>query len=331
MRSSLVFLVLLSAFQQPMYANSFSYIDEEKLKKESQSIQERSAELASFYDISINEGIKEITEDVLQSPLIQNAQKQAIVENQRRIFLFVYPSDGLKIKGLISFVPIPEDYPTLIFLRGGNRLFGILSPAHPLMNPEKYTVISTTYRGGVSEGIDEFGGDDVNDVKHLIDYIPELEQKLHIQIQQNKMFMLGGSRGGMQMFLALARFPEIQSRFKKIVSLSGMLDMRQSILSRPDMKAMFNEDFGLIEGVNEEEWIDYRDPLLAADHLALDLPILIMQGSADNRVTLLEGHHMVEKLQSRGNHVTYQEIEGGTHCLSNVENRTRLILEWLEN
>ena len=39
---------------------------------------------------------------------------------------------------------------------------------------------------------------------------------------------------------------------------------------------------------------------------------------------------MVSKLQSAGNNVTYWEIEGGKHCLSNIVDRTKLILNWLE-
>ncbi len=274
--------------------------------------------------------LKDITEEVLSSPYVKEAQKKCILNHQRRLVVFTYPSDGLKIKGLISFVPDPQNHPLLVFLRGGNRIFGIPNPANPLLCLEQYTVIATLYRGGVSEGTDEFGGNDVNDVKNLIDFMPELENKLNIQFLNKKKFMLGGSRGGMQMFLALARFPELQASFSKIISLSGLLDMRQCMAFRPEMEDMFIKDFGLVKGVNEEEWINKRDPLLTADRILPKLPILIIQGTHDKRVSLEDGHHMVDKLQNNGNQVSYWEIEGADHCLNNIEEREELILNWLE-
>lgn len=39
-----------------------------------------------------------------------------------------------------------------------------------------YTVFATCYRGGVSEGTDEFGGAGVKDVYNLIKHIPKLEK-----------------------------------------------------------------------------------------------------------------------------------------------------------
>lgn len=305
-------------------------LDSEKRNKEGEKLLKLSQELAKFYTLPDDVEILEITDAILNSPHIKESRKIAVQESMRRVFVFNYPSDGLKIKGIISFVPNPHDHPTLIVLRGGNRIFGILNPANDLLCADQYTVIATTYRDGVSEGHDEFGGDDVNDVKNLIDFIPQLEERLNIPFQNDTMFMLGGSRGGMQMFLALARFPELQSRFKKVVSLSGLLDMRVNIAERPDMKKMFIEDFGLIEGVNEEEWINLRDPLLAADKINKNLPILIIQGTIDNRVSLDEGYHMVSKLQENGNQVTYWEIEGADHCLGNMDDRIQRIVKWFE-
>lgn len=289
------------------------------------------AAYAKFYEMPADVESKDITDDLLQSPYVKDAQKKSIQHLNRRIFVFIYPSDGFKIKGLVSFVPDPQNHPLLVFLRGGNRIFGILNPGSDLMCFDQYTVISTMYRGGVSEGEDEFGGNDVNDVKNLIQFIPELESKLNLNFQNKKAYLLGRSRGGMQMFLALARFPDLQNRFSKIVSLSGMLDMRQCIASRSDMEEMFIKDFGLEKGLNEEEWINKRDPLLTVDHIQSQLPILIIQATDDNRVSLEQGYHMVSKLQMAGKNVTYWEIEGAKHCLSNIEERVDLILQWLED
>jgi dipeptidyl aminopeptidase/acylaminoacyl peptidase len=329
----LSFLIVFFSFSQSIvFASPDSPIfDTESRRKESEKMMEVSLQYAKFYELPSNVEIKEITEELLNSPLVRDERKQMIRDFQRRIFVFTYPSDGLQIKGVISFVPEPQENRTIVFLRGGNRMFAILNPASDFMCAEKYTVIATAYRGGVSEGEDEFGGRDVNDVKNLIDYIPQLEQKLNVTLQNEKMYLIGGSRGGMEMFLTLARFPELQHHFAKLVSLSGMLDMREWIATRSDVKEMFIQDFGLIENENEEEWINQRDPLLAADKIQCpQLPILIIQGTADNRVGLESGYHMVSRLQANGQNVTYWEFEGSQHCLSDRDDRVKLILNWLE-
>lgn len=331
MQLTLFFFIIISSFNCALLIGKETYkLDEESRDREYEKLRKLYVEYAKFYELPVGVELKDITDDLLQSPYVQDAQKKSIQQSNRRIFIFTYPSDELKIKGLISFLPDSQSHPLLVYLRGGNRTFGIPNPGSDLMCFEHYTVISTMYRGGVSEGEDEFGGSDVNDVKNLIDFIPELESKLNLKLQEQKRYLLGASRGGMQMFLTLARFPRLQDYFSKIVSLSGALDMRQCIASRPDMEEMFITDFGLEKGKNEDDWINKRDPQLTVDHIQSQLPILIIQASDDNRVSLADGYNMVSKLQMAGKNVTYWEIEGAQHCLSNIEGRVNLILNWLD-
>lgn len=303
---------------------------EELLEKDTQDTKALSEAFQKFYDLPDGCTWKEITQELLDSPAITEKQKNRILENGRKVYIFSYPSDGLKIKGIVSAAPRTQNPSTVVVLRGGNRLFGLVNPAGNILNTGTETYISTCYRDGVSEGKDEFGGNDVNDVKHLIDYIPEIEKQLDIAISQENMYLIGGSRGGMEMFLALSRFPELQDRFAKVVSLCGMLDLRFCISDRSDMREMFIEDFGLIENINEEEWINHRNPLNTVEKIRKDLPILIIQGTKDIRVTLEEGRHMLQKLQDNGNAVTYLEIPDADHCLTNREDRVEIILDWLK-
>jgi dipeptidyl aminopeptidase/acylaminoacyl peptidase len=321
-----IFLITVCYLQaQPMDKNR-----EEILTQETECALEKAHRIAKFYELPPGTDLKEITEELLESDETKESIKESILVYQRRIFVFEYPSDNLKIKGFISFTENYEGAPLLIFLRGGNRYLGLVNPAMDLSTYQNYTVISTTYRGSVSEGIDEFGGADVNDVKNLIDYIPILEKKLQISFHPSQVFMLGGSRGAMQMFLALARYPDLQTKVDKIVSLSGLLDMRRVLLDRPDMKEMFITDFGLVEGVNEDEWINKRDPILAAPLINSSLPILIIQGTDDIRVNLQEGYHMLKKLEDTHHNVTYWEVENCDHALSNRTDRMEMIAAWLE-
>ncbi|MCE5319018.1 MAG: prolyl oligopeptidase family serine peptidase [Parachlamydia sp.] len=310
-----------------LITSSWTGEKEQKLEEETRLIMERSAAIAKLWNLEEGVEFKELTEEILASAVVSEARKELIVTQGRRFFLFTYPSEGVKVKATISFVADPHEKRTLVNLRGGNRLFGLPSPASDISCMEDLTVLTSAYRGRVSEGEDEFGGAEVHDIKALIDFIPELERRLAIQIQSEKMFLLGSSRGGMQMFLALGRYPELQQRFSKVASLSGLLDIRATVTDRADMKQMFMDEFGLVEA-NEEEWLNLRDPLLAAEKIQTGLPILIIQTADDLRVELHEGYHMVDKLTQLGHQVTYWEFETGGHCLADHSDRISILLKW---
>ncbi|CUI16780.1 putative secreted protein [Candidatus Protochlamydia naegleriophila] len=311
----------LNADQSPVHAAP--------LEKDNQRIAAYSAMIARYYDMNENEHIKDITESVLAEPTTPNNVKEAIRANQRHIYVFKYPSDGLMVKGFISLTPESQNYPLLVLFRGGNRDFGLPNPADRLVNYQHYAVISSTLRDGINAGRDEFGGADVNDMKNLIEFIPTLEKKLLIKLQTHSLDFLGISRGGMEMFLTLSRYPELQNRVNRVISLSGLLDLRRQMLDRPEMKEMFEEDFGLQNG-NEEEWIQQRTPLMTISHLKKCLPVLIVQGTADSRINLAEGYEMVRQLHDTGHAVDYWEIEGGNHILSNHPQPMDLITYWLK-
>lgn len=303
----------------------------ERLEKETRKILRRSEKVAKqFYALDEGEHIKEITDVILQSVDTKKGLKERIVATGRRFFLFNYPSDGFLVKGYLSFIPNTLENPLLVLLRGGNRVLGLMHPATDITCNADYTVLATTYRGGVSEGTDEFGGNDVNDVSHLLDFFPELQQKIGIQFMPKKTFILGLSRGGMEMFLALSRLPALQDRLTKIVSLSGLLSIKENMKTREDMRKMCEEDFGY-DPKKGEEWIEHREVVACVTSIRRDLPILILQGSDDIRVGLTEGYQVVKALQDNGNQITYKEVEGGDHCLANQPDRMDIIVDWLES
>lgn len=164
----------------------------------------------------------------------------------------------------------------------------------------------------------------------MVDFIPQFEKLLNVSIQPSQTYMLGASRGGMQMFLALSRYPELQNNVDKIISLSGLLDLETQIQNRPDMEEMFKNEFEMPQDSSARNWIDQRNPLLTVPTIRKSLPILIVQGTNDNRVPLIEGYHMVQRLQEHGNNVDYWEIEGGDHTLYSTSDRMQLFATWLE-
>lgn len=309
---------------------SKGYCDTSALLKENDAIAADVDNVLSFYQLNENEKWRDITSEIIQSSTTDPNTKNEIIKNKRRIILFVYPSDGLKIKGFLSYTPNPKMHPLIILFRWGNRNFALMNPGLDIANYGDYTVISSTLRDGVSEGKDEFGGKDVNDMKNLIDFIPELAKELNIEIHPHCTFMIGPSRGGLEMFQTLARFPEIQNRITKAVALSAILDLHQQIQDRPhDMKPMFEESFGLNKN-NQAQWIKERDPLNTVSKLKKTLPILIVQGTADPRINVKEGYKMLQTLKDSGHKVDYWEVKNGDHVLRNVPQAMNTISQWLE-
>lgn len=291
-----------------------------------------SKEIESLYTLNDNEKWRDITAEVLASADTPAENKQCILLHKRRIIVFKYPSDGLWIKAFISYTPSPTFRPMLLLYRGGNESFGLLNPGIIYAIWGYYTVVSSTLRGGVSEGKDEFGGQDVNDIKNLVDFIPTISRELNIQLQPPCVFMLGLSRGGLEMFLTLAKFPELQNRVNKVVALSSILDLHHMLQERSqDMKDMLTQHFGLQEGKKGEAWIAARDPLNTVPSIKKSLPVLIVQGTADIRVDLEEGHRMTETLKKNGNAVQYWEIANGSHVLMNNPYIMNNITRWLES
>lgn len=298
------------------------------LVNENKEILKNSKITAQLYHLPPNTDLKDITQDVLHNTNTKDDVKKAIINNQRRYLLFSYPSDGFKIKGFLSIPVGIKNPPLIISLRGGNQLFGLPHPRVLSIQPG-YAFVTTTYRGGVSEGHDEFGGDDVNDVKNLIDYLPILEKKANITFHHDKRYLIGISRGGMQLFLALGRFPQIQQQIKKVVSLSGLLNIDFAIRDRNDFKKTLIEYYGYTEDEKGKDWLLKRQPIHYISKLNPSLPIMIIQGTADTRVCVKEAQDMLEALRNANRHVTYYEIEGGDHVLTNSDIMPTLI-NWLE-
>jgi len=276
---------------------------------------------------SRDESIPEIYRKVEGKGMLEVSSHLNLPSPRRRVVLFEYPSDGIMIKGCISFLPEASEKPLLVFLRGGNRFHELLSPDNRWSFFQDYTVLATTYRGGMNEGTDEFGGEDVNDVKNLIDYLRTLEKQLGFTFTSKQKYMVGMSRGAMMMFLAFARCPKLQHFFDKVVSLTGLLDIELFLNNRPELKASFEKDFGYS---SDPSWSDRRNPILCAPSIAKDFPILILQGSADRRVFPEEGYRMLEALKENRCSVEYLEVPGGDHCLENCPDAIDLIHQWLK-
>ncbi len=228
-------------------------------------------------------------------------------------YRITYLSDGLKVTGYIAEPKAAGKYPCIISNRGGNRDFGQWNPLSIVyflgqMASWNYLVIASQYRGNDGgEGIEEFGGKEVDDVLNLIPVLEKLPDA-----DTSRIGIQGASRGGMMSYLSLKR----SCRFKAAVVIAGMADAFVNIRARPEMeKNVFAE---LIPGYasNKDSALKERSAVFWAGQLCKTTPILLIQGSADWRVQPEESFELVLKLYEAKHPLRFILFEGADHNIN---------------
>lgn len=199
---------------------------------------------------------------------------------------FTYPVDGQQVYGyLIKPKEHDKKLPTIIYNRGGNGNFGsvvfgsMMHNLFPIAN-EGFVVIGSQYRGTFSKAnkLDEFGGQDVKDVTALLKYVSEIEGA-----DEQRIGMYGFSRGGMQTHLAVKHANNNQ--IKAIVTLAGATDLVKGIESRPAMERVYKKRIPNYKD-NKQSELAKRSVLTWVDELSKEMPILLIHGSSDKKVSV---------------------------------------------
>ncbi len=234
-----------------------------------------------------------------------------------------YLSDGLKVKGFLVLPKRGGRLPCVIYNRGGGDDFGVLGVERVFTRLAEiaswgYVVIASQYRGcGGSEGHDEYGGKDLNDVlklRTILHRIPSADVK--------RIGVIGHSRGGMMTYLLLSKHRWIRAA----VSVAGLADFVRMVKKRKRMASVAKLAFG---GSRRE--LKKRSAVLFARRFSKKTPILLLHGTADWRVTPLDSIDMArELLRFRVPHRLVL-FEGSDHSLT--EHRAEmysLIRGWLD-
>lgn len=242
-----------------------------------------------------------------------------------KLYKLWYLSDGLKVNGYIIRPKEQGNYPTIIFNRGGNRDFGKFKAAHIAfflgkLASEGYVVIASNYRGdGESEGQDEFGGADVNDVINLLDVLPSLDG-----VDTSRIGMYGWSRGGMMTYIALTK----TDRIKAAVVGGGVSDQFKTIEDRPGMEGVLQELVPNYEN-NKQDELEKRSAVYWADKFSKEVPILILHGNSDWRVKANQAYSIAQKLDEQRVPYRLKIYEGGDHGISEFKpDVNREVIEW---
>ena len=229
------------------------------------------------------------------------------------IYEITYLSDRLKINGFLVKPKRKGNYPCVIYNRGGNREFGSFKITHGAINlghiaKEGYVVIASQYRGnGGSEGLEEFGGKDVNDVTILTEVLKEIEGA-----DTSKIGMYGWSRGGMMTFLALTKSDKI----KAVVVGGAVSDNFNIIKDRPEMETDVLLELIPNYSKNKDAELEKRSAIKWVDKFPKDVPILMLHGNADWRVKPEQSLNLA--LEFEKHRVPYRLIlyEGGDHGIT---------------
>lgn len=227
-----------------------------------------------------------------------------------RLFQIVYWSGGHKVNGYLAIRKgIRGKRPCIIANRGGTGEFGSFDLLKAMlrlgmMADWGYVVIASQYSGcGGSQGSDDWGGEqtlaDVLNLKKTLKKIPGADPE--------RIGMYGGSRGGMMTYLCLKKNRWI----KAAVIVAGAADMERSFRERPNLKKH------LIQfGIRTKADIRERSAVLWAQNLSKKSPILMMHGTSDWRVSVLDSLDMSRKLYACKHPHRLIVFEGGDHRLT---------------
>lgn len=224
-----------------------------------------------------------------------------------------YLSDGLKVKGYIAY---PNDnsktYPCIIWCRGGYGNAGAIDKftARGMFGQLAswgYCVFASQYRGNDgSEGHDDFGGDDVNDILNLIPLANEVPQA-----NKDVWGIEGWSRGGMMTYLTLTR----TNIFKAAIVLGGIANLRCNAEESKFMRRLYEHSLGNFTNEEFKKRCEERSIINFPEKLSRQTPLLIIHGNADERVLPHDSIDLSYKLLELNFPFRLVMLEGGDHFL----------------
>lgn len=244
----------------------------------------------------------------------------------------IYESDGLRILGFLAYSKAAPGgtarLPCILFNRGGNRDFGAITPERFTRMAARvtdwgYVLFASNYRGSPgSEGQDEFGGSDVDDVVNALRIFDQLAFA-----DPQRIGMWGHSRGGMMTYLALTR----TDRIKAAVIGAGMADFQRMVTLRPEMDSGVAAECIPGWATDRAAAIEARSAVRWADRLPATTPILLIHGTADWRVDPRDALDMASALYAARRPYRLFMLEGADHGISEFRDEyNEAMREWFD-
>ena len=241
-----------------------------------------------------------------QNKLIESGWGREVID-EVILKKIIYDSDNLEVNGFLVYpIDISKKYPLVIWNRGGNLKDGMIDDflARGIFGEIAswgYVVLASQYRQA-----DEFGGSDVNDVLNLIPAADEISF-----CDSSKIGMEGWSRGGMMAYKVLS----LTDRINCAIIISGLADLFRSEEFRSDLSKVYKKLFGSKDENEFKERMRERSAVYFADSINKNTKILLIHGSADQKISSQDSVEMYEKLSENGIESELMILEGGDHYL----------------
>ena len=234
-------------------------------------------------------------------------------------FEVTYLSEGLIVNGILLEPRGEELNPAIIFNRGGNREFAVLSTEMIIsvlgkVASEGYVVTASNYRWE-----DEYGGADTNDVLNLLQITKNLSN-----VDSARIGMMGWSRGALMTCLALRGSHGIKST----VLVSGAPNLFSTLRERPGLEENVFSKYIPNYFEQKEKVLTDRSPHFWPEKLNRETALLMLNGTNDRHVDYRQSVHFSEKLDSIGFPHTLQLYETN-HSFFNMRPKLdSILLDW---
>ncbi len=249
-----------------------------------------------------------------------SSEKMSHVE----IFRFEYRSSGLTETAYLAMPPGKgERWPVVIFLPGDGGINGrVLTYVSRLASKGPFNVLAVQYRGlDGSEGRDEYGGRDVDDVLHLISIARRLS------FAGRRIGLLGFSRGGMMAYLALKKGAAVEVA----AVVSAPTDLTETYDHLSGLRGFFiRRHIRTAIGGSPRDVPDrYKDRSARFWPERIHVPTLILQGDRDLLIPPAQVRQFGKILLASCSRCQMVFFKNGDHMLHRFpDDRDRKIVAW---
>ena len=267
--------------------------------------------------------------DPFKSIYSKDVVEQIRNSTQLELLKIKYMSNGLKISGFI-YKPkntTGKKLPAVIWNHGmvtesskiGVENYNDIYDIYRIASAG-FVVLASQYRGiDGSEGKDEVGGADLDDVLNLFPLARSLGY-----VDMDRIFMWGLSRGGLMTLQAIRKGAPI-----KAAVVVGSPVNTVARLHTPGGDQFFKTVWPDFESRKEEHAIN-RSPILWADKISV--PLLIINGGADQAVLPQAARDLAAKMDEFGNLYELIIYARDDHAVNiNAEDRLRRTIDWFTN
>jgi len=227
--------------------------------------------------------------------------------------------DGMKLHGYLTLPNDVKNPPVILYPHGGPyaRDSQYFSSFVQMFASRGFAVLQVNFRGSTgygnryqTSGYRQWGKKMQTDLLDAMQWV-----KKSGKANTDNACIAGTSYGGYAALVAGFQTPEM---FKCVISIAGVSDMESQI----DHWDRFGYDSYINNAVSKNP--NEMAEVSPINHVKkFKVPVLLMHGQADTRVSYYQSEKMYDALKSAGKDVHFELFKFGTHHLNDAANRTK--------